>query len=73
MIEDVDQAVAQVVRMVREGKVRSVAGKDVPVQADTLCIHGDQPNALLFANGIRQALEKAGIEVRTPPRAQARP
>ena len=68
MIEDLDQAVAQVVRMVREGKVRSVDGKDVPVQADTLCIHGDQPNALIFADGIRKALEQAGIEVRTPPR-----
>lgn len=66
MIEDVDQAVAQVVRMVREGKVRSVDGKDVPVQADTLCIHGDQPNALVFARAIREALERAGIAVRTP-------
>ncbi|AUT45786.1 LamB/YcsF family protein [Achromobacter sp. Marseille-Q0513] len=66
MIEDVDLAVAQVVRMVREGKVRSVDGKDVAVQADTLCIHGDQPNALVFASGIRQALEDAGIEVRVP-------
>ena len=64
MIEDVDLAVAQVVRMVREGKVRSVDGKDVAVQADTLCIHGDQPNALVFASGIRQALEDAGIEAR---------
>ena len=33
-------------RQVQEGKVRSVDGKDVAVQADTLCIHGDQPNAL---------------------------
>ena len=48
------------------GKVRSVDGKDVAVQADTLCIHGDQPNALVFASGIRQALEDAGIEVRVP-------
>jgi len=48
--------------------VRSVDGKDVPVQADTLCIHGDQPNALVFADGIRSALQQAGIEVRTPPR-----
>ncbi|WP_116520092.1 LamB/YcsF family protein [Achromobacter insuavis] len=66
MIEDVDQAVAQVVRMVQEGKVRSVDGKDVAVQADTLCIHGDQPNALVFARAIREALERAGIAVRTP-------
>ncbi|ALM85075.1 LamB/YcsF family protein [Bordetella sp. N] len=67
MIEDLETAVAQVVRMASEGKVRSVNGKDVPVQADTLCIHGDQPNALIFANGIRAALEKAGIAVRTMP------
>lgn len=65
MIEDVDQAVAQVVRMVKEGKVRSQSGKDVPVQADTLCIHGDQPNALVFASGIRRALEAAGISIQT--------
>jgi UPF0271 protein len=65
MIEDLDTAVAQVLRMVTEGKVRSINGKDVPVKADTLCIHGDQPGALKFASGIRAALEKAGIEVRT--------
>lgn len=65
MIEDVDQAVAQVVRMVKEGVVRSQSGKDVPVQADTLCIHGDQPNALVFASGIRRALEAASIRIQT--------
>lgn len=65
MIEDLDTAVAQVLRMVTEGKVRSINGKDVPVKADTLCIHGDQPGALKFASGIRAALEKAGIAVRT--------
>jgi 5-oxoprolinase (ATP-hydrolysing) subunit A len=54
-----------VLRMAQEGKVRSVTGKDVPVQADTLCIHGDQPNALVFASSIRAALEKAGIAVKT--------
>ena len=73
MITEVDKAIEQVLRMVQEGKVRSVNGKDVPVQADTLCIHGDQPNALVFASGIRAALEKAGIAVKTVagPRRQA--
>lgn len=64
MIEDLDAAVAQVLRMVREGVVRSVDGHDVPVQADTLCLHGDQPNAVVFAKGISQALRDAGIAVR---------
>jgi UPF0271 protein len=67
MIEDLDTAIAQVLRMATEGKVRSVSGKDVPVKADTLCIHGDQPGALKFASGIRAALEKAGIAVKTVP------
>jgi 5-oxoprolinase (ATP-hydrolysing) subunit A len=44
--------------------VRSVDGNDVRVRADTLCIHGDQPNALAFARRIRTELERAGVEVK---------
>jgi 5-oxoprolinase (ATP-hydrolysing) subunit A len=65
MIEDLDRAVAQVLDMVLKGHVRSVSGKSIPVQADTLCIHGDQPNALHFAHGIHDALLKAGVAVRS--------
>jgi len=64
MIEDEEQSVAQVKRMVTEGVVRSVDGNDVRVRADTLCIHGDQPNALAFARRIRTELERAGVEVK---------
>jgi UPF0271 protein len=64
MIEDEEQSVAQVKRMVTEGVVRSVDGNDVRVRADTLCIHGDQPNALTFARRIRTELERAGVEVK---------
>ena len=63
MIEDVEASIAQVRRMVLEGTVRSLGGKEVPVRADTLCIHGDQPGALAFARRIRDALEQAGVEV----------
>ena len=64
MIEDEEQSVAQVKRMVTEGVVRSVDGNDVRVRADTLCIHGDQPNALAFARRLRTELEHAGVEVK---------
>ena len=64
MIDDVEVALAQVKRMVLEGVVRSVNGKDVPVKADTLCIHGDQAGSVVFARRIREELERAGIEVR---------
>ncbi len=62
MIEDVAVSVAQVERMLLEGVVRSVSGKLVPVRADTLCIHGDQPGAVAFASRIRAELARAGVE-----------
>lgn len=68
MIETLEQSIAQVLRMVTEGKVRTADGQDVAVRADTLCIHGDQPGAVTFARGIRAALTDAGIEIRTMQR-----
>ena len=65
MIEDEDTSIAQVKRMVTEGIVRSVNGKDVRVRADTLCVHGDQPHALAFAKRIRTELASAGVEVKS--------
>jgi UPF0271 protein len=68
MIEDAQASVRQVLRMVTEGKVRTMQGDDIDVCADTLCIHGDQPGAVDFARAIRAALEEAGISVRTTGR-----
>jgi UPF0271 protein len=64
MVTDEALAVSRVLRMVLEGRVDSRTGVDVPLQADTVCIHGDQPNALAFAQRLRSALEGAGVEVR---------
>lgn len=64
MIEDGDTAIQQVVRMVKEGKVRSQQGHDIEIQADTVCIHGDGPHALEFSQRIRIELERAEIEVK---------
>lgn len=61
LIHDQAQAVAQVVRMVKEGKVLSQQGIDVPIKADTVCIHGDGSEALMFARQIREVLAQSGI------------
>jgi len=63
VIAQTDAAIAQVRRMVEEGKVRSVDGTDIALRADTLCIHGDEPNAVQFARRIRQALADCGVRV----------
>lgn len=64
MIEDPQESIRQVLRMVTEGRVTAVDGTDVEVRADTLCIHGDQPGAVVFAKSIREAFSQAGIQVR---------
>ncbi len=63
VIEDESLAVERVLRMVKEGKVKSVTGKDVDVRADSICVHGDGPKAVAFTAKIRKALEDAGVEV----------
>ncbi len=63
MIHDEREAISRVVRMVTEGKVKAVTGKDIPVRADSVCIHGDGPNALAFAQRIREALTGAGVQL----------
>lgn len=64
MIVDPAVSIQQVVRMITDGRVTAVQGDDVIVKADTLCIHGDQPGAVVFAQSIRQALKEKGIAVR---------
>ncbi|NYT46261.1 LamB/YcsF family protein [Alcaligenaceae bacterium] len=63
MIEDPAISIKQVLRMVQEGKVATQQGVDVNVRADTLCIHGDQPGAVVFAQAIRKALGEGGVQV----------
>ena len=64
MIEDETLAVRRMVRLIREGVIESVNGKDIPLQADTVCVHGDSPKAVAFASKLREALEADGIAVR---------
>jgi UPF0271 protein len=66
MIEDAQASVKQVLGMIEEGYVTSLGGKRVPVSADTLCIHGDQPGAVTFAQALRKVFTEKGIAVAAP-------
>jgi UPF0271 protein len=66
MIEDARKSVQQALAMVEQGYVTSLSGKRVPVAADTLCLHGDQPGAAAFAKEIRRAFSEKNIEVKAP-------
>jgi UPF0271 protein len=58
-----EAAAAQAVAIARDGRVRAHDGTNLPVRADTICIHGDTPGAVDVARAVRAALESAGIEI----------
>ena len=66
LLHDPAEAAPRVLRMLREGKVASVDGVDVDVRAETICLHGDNPEAVEFARILRAHLEKEGVTVRAP-------
>jgi len=59
-----EDAAAQAVRIAEGRGVLTRDGEVVPVEAQTICIHGDTPGAARIAETVRNALVKAGIEVR---------
>ena len=64
MITDETQAIERVVRMVTEGVVTATDGTDIPLRADSICVHGDGEKALLFVQKIRAALEAKGVALK---------
>ena len=68
LLRDPGEAAARILRMLREGKVRSIDGRDVDVRAETICVHSDTPGAVEFARLLRGALEEQDIVIRSPSR-----
>ena len=67
LVPNLKSAVEQVLHMLEEGVVVATDGSRVPIVADTLCLHGDGPHAVEFAQGITQALRNAGVSIRAFP------
>jgi UPF0271 protein len=53
----------RVTRMVEDGKVIAASGKPIPIEFDSLCIHGDEPTAVMAGRAVRRAIESAGARV----------
>lgn len=66
VIADIEAALRQVRSMLQEGVVVARTGERVPIRADTLCLHGDRPDAVAFARALRAALEADGIAISPP-------
>jgi 5-oxoprolinase (ATP-hydrolysing) subunit A len=64
IIHDPNEAATRAVMMVKQGKVIAVDGSEVSLNCQTLCIHGDNPNAPQIAQHIRAALQAEGMDFR---------
>ncbi len=66
LIENDEESLEQVLDMVRYGRVRTVDGIVIRIDAETICIHGDGSGAVDIAVGIRRALEENGVTIAAP-------
>ena len=64
VIHDRDTIVARAVRMANDRAAVTLDGSVLPIEADTICIHGDTPGASRLAAEVRSALETAGVTVK---------
>jgi len=66
VIDDEQIVVTRAVAIARERMVIAADGTRVPLDVQTICVHGDTPGAAVLASRIRKALSDAGVQVRAP-------
>jgi UPF0271 protein len=64
VIDDLEQSLEQVRRLLHEGVVIARTGERIPLRMDTLCLHGDRPDAARFAHSLRETLQREGVRIR---------
>lgn len=65
VVTEVPQVVEAVQRYVEEGVILTVEGDRLSVEAESICLHGDTPQAVAMATAVRAALEGADVEIRS--------
>ncbi|AHG86855.1 hypothetical protein F544_16270 [Bibersteinia trehalosi USDA-ARS-USMARC-190] len=63
MVESDGEAIAQVLEMIEQGTVLTVDGGNVPIKAESVCLHGDGEHAVVFAKRILEELRNRGISI----------
>ena len=63
VIHDAQHAAQRITNMVQAGAIITESGKHIPSRIDTICVHGDNAEAVALAQAVRNGLEAAGITV----------
>ncbi|KQT62920.1 MULTISPECIES: LamB/YcsF family protein [unclassified Aureimonas] len=70
VIHDADAVAARMLRLVEEGRLTTIDGTDIVLEAQSICVHGDNPEAVAIARALREAFAAHGVE--TKPFVQGR-
>ncbi len=63
ILHDAEAAAERVLRTLQDGAITTTSGKTIPIQIDTICVHGDEPSAVEMARTVRRKLEDNGFTI----------
>ncbi|WP_312181327.1 5-oxoprolinase subunit PxpA [Arthrobacter sp.] len=65
VLHDEEQVTANMVRLATRGTLTAVDGTEIPMHAESICVHGDTPGAVAMARAVRTGLETAGVTIQS--------
>jgi UPF0271 protein len=63
VLREPDEIAERVATMVLTGRVRAIDGSTIPIEVESVCVHGDSPGAVQIATAVRQRLAAEGVEL----------
>lgn len=63
VIKDPKEAVDNVLRMILDGKAKTIDGEYIDIQADSICVHGDTQGAVDIVRNLKKSIEEKGIKI----------
>lgn len=65
-VHDPVEAADRIIRILSEQKVSAVDGTDISIFGTTVCVHGDNPQAVAFVRRLRARLEREDVLIAAP-------
>ncbi|PWW47031.1 LamB/YcsF family protein [Melaminivora alkalimesophila] len=64
VLHDADAVAERMLRLVQTGRLTAASGREVAIEADSICVHGDSPGAVQMAQRVHAVLTAAGVALR---------
>ncbi|PAF50425.1 hypothetical protein BKH43_04575 [Helicobacter sp. 13S00401-1] len=65
LLHDVDKICARMIKLVKTGELESIEGKSIKIDASSICVHGDSPDAVAIAKAIAVAFKHEDISIKS--------